>query len=393
MEQAHAPVCNDRLEGGEACKLKGGDKMKIAYYAPVDIGTESGVVKKIISQVTAWQRMGIDAKIFAYTSSSKVWDGIPRDSLEFVPRGSLIIRLFRVARLVRRIIDWQPDIVYMRQGFYYPPLEYLMRRIPTILEINSLDIQEAQVFLGRGKRTYYFATRNRLLGNAAGLVCVTNEIARSVAGSRVPITVVSNGIDLSVYHPLEAPLNQSPRLVFVGHEWDRGKKMLSFKYQGIDKILFLARSFPTWSFDIVGYQPRNQSLPSNVRFTGHLGRSEYEKLLARADAAIGTLSLYMKNMEEACPLKVREYLAYGLPTILGYKDTDFPNGASFLLCLPNTPDNVEKNLDKIEAFVLAWKGKRVPRAEIEHLDLKVKEEKRIAFMKEVLAGKERRGCK
>jgi hypothetical protein len=92
-------------------------------------------------------------------------------------------------------------------------------------------------------------------------------------------------------------------------------------------------------------------------------------------------------MEEACPLKVREYLAYGIPTIIGYKDTDFPNGAPFLLCLPNTPDNVEKNLDRIEAFVLSWKGKRVPRSEIEHLDLKVKEEKRIIFIEEVLAGR------
>jgi hypothetical protein len=174
----------------------------------------------------------------------------------------------------------------------------------------------------------------------------------------------------------------------MGHEWDRGK-MLSFKYQGIDKILCLAKAFPRWSFDIVGYEMRRKDLPSNVRFYGHLSRSEYESILAGADVAIGTLSLYIKNMEEACPLKVREYLAYGIPTIIGYKDTDFPNGAPFLLCLPNTPDNVEKNLDRIEAFVLSWKGKRVPRSEIEHLDLKVKEEKRIIFIEEVLAGRGR----
>jgi len=362
--------------------------MKIAYYAPVNFGIESGVVKKIVSQVSVWQRMGIDVKIFAYTSTAEVWKGVPSNSFEFVSRGSLAIRLFRVARLVRRIIEWQPDVVYMRQGFYYPPLEYLMRRVPTILEVNALDVQEARLSLGRVKRTYYFVTRNRLLRNAAGLVCVTNEIARSFAGFDVPITVVPNGVDLSAYPHLKAPSNHSPRLVFMGHEWDRGK-MLAFKYHGIDKILCLAKAFPRWSFDIVGYEMRRKGLPSNVRFHGHLGRSEYESVLSGADVAIGTLSLYIESMEEACPLKVREYLAYGIPTIIGYKDTDFSNGAPFLLCLPNTPDNVEKNLDRIEAFVLSWKGKRVPRSEIEHLDLKVKEEKRIIFMKEVLAGKGR----
>lgn len=360
-----------------------GHKMKVAYYAPADMGIESGVTKKIVGQLMVWQQMGVDAKIFAYTSSSKVWEGIPRSSFEFVTRGSLATRLIRVARIVCRIIKWQPDLVYMRQGFYYPPLEYLMRRIPTILEINTLDVREAQLYLGYIRRNYYLATRKRLLRSAAGIVCVTKEIARAFTDLSVPITVVSNGIDLSAFRPLEAPVNPSPRLVFIGHEWDCGS-MLSYRYHGIDKILNLARAFPTWQFDIVGYQSRGEELP-NVHFTGHLKRFEYERILVRADVALGTLGLHVLCMNEACPIKVREYLAYGIPTIIGYQDTDFPNGAPFLLCLPNTPDNVDKNLNKIEAFVREWKGRRVPRSEIGHLDLRVKEEQRIAFMKEVLA--------
>lgn len=359
--------------------------MKVAYYAPVDAGIESGVMKKIVGQVTVWQQMEIDARIFAYTSSSKVWERIPRDSFESVTRGGLATRLIRVARLVRRIIGWRPDLVYMRQGFYYPPLEYLMRRIPVILEVNTLDVQEAHLFLGGVKRSYYLATRNRLLRNAAGLVCVTQEIARTFADLSVPIAVIPNGIDLNVYPSLEAPLNPSPRLVFIGHEWDAGA-MLSYKYGGIDKILRIAKAFPNWTFDIVGYRSQGENLP-NVRFAGHLSRSEYEKIMVSADVAIGTLGLHVIGMNEACPLKVREYLAYGIPTIIGYQDADFPDGAPFLLCLPNTPDNVDKNLDKIEAFVLSWRGRRVPRSEIEHLDLRVKEKQRIAFMKEVLAAK------
>ncbi|MBC7260537.1 MAG: glycosyltransferase family 4 protein, partial [Chloroflexi bacterium] len=317
--------------------------MRVAYYAPVDTGIESGVMKKIVGQVTVWQQMGIDARIFAYTSSSRVWEGIPRDSFESVTRGGLTVRLIRVARLVRRIIQWRPDLVYMRQGFYYPPLEYLMRRVRTIVEVNTLDVREAQLYLGRIKRSYYLATRSRLLRNAAGLVCVTEEIARALAELPVPITVVPNGIDLSAYRPLEALVSPSPRLVFIGHEWD-GSAMLSYRYQGIDKILRLARAFPTWRFDIVGYQSRGQALP-NVRLAGHLSRLEYEKILACADVAVGTLGLHVKGMDEACPLKVREYLAYGIPTIIGYQDTDFPHGAPFLLRLPNTSDNVDKNLD------------------------------------------------
>jgi hypothetical protein len=89
-------------------------------------------------------------------------------------------------------------------------------------------------------------------------------------------------------------------------------------------------------------------------------------------------------MQEACPLKVREYLAYGLPVIIGCKDTDFTESAPFILRLPNSEDNIETSLSAIESFVSKWKGKRVPREAIAHLDLEVKESQRVKFFEDVL---------
>jgi len=43
----------------------------------------------------------------------------------------------------------------------------------------------------------------------------------------------------------------------------------------------------------------------------------------RADVAIGALATYRKGMKETSTLKVREYLAYGLPVILDHHDPDF----------------------------------------------------------------------
>ena len=72
-----------------------------------------------------------------------------------------------------------------------------------------------------------------------------------------------------------------------------------------------------------------------------------------------------------------------LPTIIGYKDTDFPQGAPFLLELPNVENNVDFAADAILRFVEEWKNKRVPRSEVLHLDLKKKERERLRFLKEV----------
>jgi hypothetical protein len=54
-----------------------------------------------------------------------------------------------------------------------------------------------------------------------------------------------------------------------------------------------------------------------------------------ADIGIGTLSLYKKKMEEAAPLKVRSYLAKGIPVVIGYKDTDLWEELPFVYKIKN----------------------------------------------------------
>ncbi|MNP61531.1 hypothetical protein D3C76_1567280 [compost metagenome] len=99
--------------------------------------------------------------------------------------------------------------------------------------------------------------------------------------------------------------------------------------------------------------------------------------------AIGPLALYRRGMKEASPLKVREYLAYGLPVINGYVDTDFKEEVPFILRIPNEPRNTVHASAAIEEFVHSWQGRRVDRSEVEHLDVAVKETARIAYMKRI----------
>src|SRR5690606_3952676 len=128
-------------------------------------------------------------------------------------------------------------------------------------------------------------------------------------------------------------------------------------------------------------------LPSNVTAHGQLAYANYRAALAFADVAIGTLALHRKGMGEACPLKIREYLAHGLPTITAYSDTDFMEPRPFILQLPNEERNVRDNLPSIDRFVSAWRGHRVPREAVQHLDIQHKERSRIDFLTEVVSRK------
>jgi hypothetical protein len=94
-------------------------------------------------------------------------------------------------------------------------------------------------------------------------------------------------------------------------------------------------------------------------------------------------------MQEACPLKVREYLAYGLPTIIAYEDTDFVGEEPwFLLRLPNVEENVRNGVDEIRVFVQSVLGRRVPREQVsDRIGARPKEARRIAFLEGVVAAR------
>jgi hypothetical protein len=155
--------------------------------------------------------------------------------------------------------------------------------------------------------------------------------------------------------------------------------------------MLLAKQFPQWTFHLVGFTAGDiPEAPENVRIYGRLSMREYLPIAAHAHVGIGTLALHRKGLNEASPLKVREYLALGLAVIVGYQDTDFTGEEPFICQIPNSEDNVVKNLDKIESFVTQWMNQRVDRRLVSRLDYKLKEVKRLDFL-ECIAREKRGG--
>jgi hypothetical protein len=348
--------------------------MRIAYIARWDSHAESGVLKKMAEQLRTWSRSGADVRLFLLSPSDRVWRGLDGIPVELVRSEGGFSAAMGYRILLRRVEEWKPDVAYVRYAVHYFPLERFLERVPTVLELNTDDLMEYRLYMPAYKFLYHRLTRTRLLRRARGLVSVTNEIAASFAPLGLPTRVIANGIELGRIDPAEFSPSDRMRAVFIGSA--------SAAWHGIDKILHLARRLPDWQFNLIGPE-RVDGAPQNVVLHGFLGEVEYRSLLATTDIALGTLALHRKRMDEACPLKVREYLALGLPCVIGYRDTDFPSPAPFILQLPNTPENVDGAVDAIRAFGETWRGRRVPRAAVEHLDSVRKEEARLRFLEEV----------
>jgi hypothetical protein len=356
--------------------------MKIAYLLHWPEGPESGVFRKVLDQVSYWVAAGHSVTFFlaapperrpAYEDAVK---GIGA-ALEYFPMVGFFGRWMRWRGLKRRLEAGKFDAIYHRFDLATPGLISAMKPGQWVVEINSND--RVEYALTPGLRDYYNRlTRNRLFSRAGTGIFVTRELANAPEFSafRGPREVIANGSDFRTIPQAPVPSAAAPvELLFMGsdgHSW-----------HGVDKLTALAKARPDWTIHALGVSEVmfHGDRPKNIQLPGRLARKDYVPLVARCAAGFGTLALHRKQMNEACALKVREYLAFGLPVILGYTDVDIPNDASYALHLSNTEDNVSGNIERIGAFVEGWRGRRVPRNEITHLDSAVKEQQRLAVLK------------
>jgi glycosyltransferase involved in cell wall biosynthesis len=348
--------------------------MRIAYVLYWNAYAADGVTRKVAAQVRAWRARGHEVEIYCQTPAGA---GAPAIDGRLYPAASAAARIGATSRLARDVRAARPDVLYLRQDLWSPSVWWLVRRVRTVIEVNGYDYVPV-AGLRRLVRMLRLFNYRVLIDGAAGLVVVTPTLADVFSHYGKPIAVVTNGIDLQAVEPSPPAHNERPRLVFVGSARQA--------WQGTDKLLRLAALAPEFDLDVVGITREElDGVPPNVTVHGWLDRGAYGRLLDAADVGVGPLALHRKRLEQAAALKVREYLAHGLPVVLTGEDGDFVGERPwFLLRLPNTEDTVERSVEAIRSFVADVKGRRVERSEIaDRIDAGVKEQRRLDFFAEL----------
>lgn len=364
--------------------------MKIAYVIDTDISNKNSIVNKIEAKIKIWENYGIQVIVYSLlssTSKSILKNGV---ICQIKNNDSKFLYINSVKVLKNQLTEYKPDLIYSRYIRYIPGLinALTIKNTPYIVEINTNDVEENKLSSIK-KNIYNNLTRSLLLKNSSGFVCVTEELAKDKNFSKFNKNslILSNGINVDNFTESNNYKNKSTnRIVFIGTE--------NQEWQGFEKIIFLAKKLPKYNFDIIGIKKIHLEkvgiikIPKNIFLHGFLPLEENKKIVNDAIVGIGTLSLYKKNMNEACALKTRQYLAQGIPVIVGYKDTDLINkNLPFVLELENTPNNIKDNINKINDFILEVKNyerKEIIKFATHNLDTKIKEVKRLNFIKEII---------
>ena len=227
-------------------------------------------------------------------------------------------------------LDPTPDVLLLRHSFHDPfqaRFVGLQRNVVTVH--HTVEDAEITAFGGRVmpvKRALERRFGASSVRRAAGIAALTPEILEHelsrCSGRRPPTFVYPNGCRVEDAVPPDH--RSSTRMAFVATEFA--------PWQGLEGLLDrLSASTADVALDVVGSlsadQERRCALDSRVRVHGLLDQEALRDVLASATIGIAALRADGKGLTQACSLKVRDYLAAGVPVVSGHDDVfpdDFP---------------------------------------------------------------------
>lgn len=247
---------------------------------------------------------------------------------------------------VRALRDY--DVVFVR----YPtaidldPLALIRLGPARIATIHHTKEVPEVLSVGRsagllGRAAIEWLNGRRILSQVAGIVGVTDEIRDyelARAGTRKPSCTMANGVDVErIPFTGFAPFDgRELHLVIVASDYDH-------VWHGVDRLIAALeahRGLPKVVLHVVGRESSVapgtavQHPAATVHHHGELQGEALDAVLRKATLAVGTLALFRKGLVQACALKVREYVARGLPFLYAYEDVDLSPTLPFALRLP-----------------------------------------------------------
>lgn len=323
--------------------------LRVAYVTPYGRDYTS-ITKHTTRRREEWRALGVDTEQFLIgddaRSGKPAWRNLVDD---WRMRGSL----------VRSVAQFNPDVIYVRWLAPIPGLLKLLGRLaPVVLDVHADDLIE--VARGSTLRTLFLkAFRAKEIAAAEGATFVVTELSEmpSFAGVRGPRSVFPNASWLT---RREGSPAGRPRVgISVGspHPWaglDRFSQLAASAGADIDWVVVC----PSASADAV-----RAAVGPEISVVATQGEGEYVAELETWSVAFGTLALERAGLRTASPLKARDYLGMGIPTVLPYWDEGVAEiSDELLLKLAGPTDAPVERIDPslIRSFIAKAHGRNLP---------------------------------
>ena len=374
--------------------------------------SDSGVTKKIFSQVSELNQLGLDVNLVLVSIEDvhyPSYNFLTTYKVDNIPIGNILGRIKRAhkfSKIFGEVIDslGPNDVLYYRYTSTFPlyyPKNYFKRfracKIVTEHQTKELDERKLTNSTLGYLSDYFFGKLLRKQSDA--IIGVTDEITQyEITRARdpeKPHLTIGNGFSVQFVPVRGAPdyTDNELHLLCVAnvsrwHGLDRLLRGLS-TYSGTPKVILHIAG--------VGAElPHLQQLTKDIGisdwviFHGFTTGKALDVLFDRCHVAVGSLGIHRIGLNEASILKAREYCARGIPFIYGTPDPDFPADFSYVLHLP--ADESPIDIERVLAFAKRVCAdpdhpQKMRRYAEEHLDWSVKMKKLKDFL-EALVGED-----
>lgn len=272
--------------------------------------------------------------------------------------------LFRTGPIFKtaheKIRKFDPDLIIYRYVGTYIFLPFNPKRVKLdilfISEHQSKEIEGLYLsFSGWVRLPIERLKSKRFFKNVDAVIGVTSEIAKyemERANRDIPYFVHTNGIDVKKY-PVKKHFafeGDVLKMLFIGstttrwHALDRLLRGMA-EYRGDIKLELHVAGAASREIIILTV---SLNLQKDVVFHGMKSAKEMAPIFDNVHIAIGTLGLHRENLIYGSTLKVREYMARGIPFVISYIDEDIGEGFPLLLKVPS--DDSPVNMDEVIEF-------------------------------------------
>ncbi|MBW1897086.1 MAG: glycosyltransferase [Deltaproteobacteria bacterium] len=326
-----------------------------------------GVEKKLAARAKAISLLGLNMDIFYFNFGRQVQD----KRVRFFERreGSLnrLFTLFRRYDCVAGHLDTdQYDLIILRYtGGDFSAFSKFFRDNghKIITEHQAMEFPEARTYQTTlpQKLTTLFMERflgPRMIRRCAGLIGNCDEVRAyeiERIGVSIPSCTITDGVSVD-----DTPFSRTPP--YTGRVLNLLCLATSFHpWQGLDRVLAglktYSRQEPVLSLKIVG-----EAAPEHLASAGHLKHNpcvtvdflgrlfgpRLEEIFEKTHIAFSPLTMFRKRLKGGSALKTREYVARGLPFVIGHCDPDLEGVGDFFLSVP--PDDSPVNMSDVVRF-------------------------------------------
>ena len=336
---------------------------KILYLVRYPMHKEDNLTAKFNGQMAAMKALGHSVYFIGWDTNSMRLIGdekeyllvkTPLSKIKGYWYTMLYIDLMKALRKASELVTF--DIVYMR---YMPTFPGAKKAIESVKKTGARLIVEYPTFPAiNGQTTSWirkpvFQILEREFKHIKPMVDGYVAIGEDCGGVIDGVTAINviNGVQARSY-----PLHQNRKE--TGSIGILALASMS-KWQGYDRFIESMDSTMTHvTLHMVGGDgdgslpewkqlAAEKNLQTQVVFHGELHGKQLEEVIAQCDVGLGGLRLYLKDQFQSMPLKLREYMARGLPFVYAVDDPSMPDNDRFCMKLPNdnTPIDIIKILD------------------------------------------------